>query len=159
MGWVVPIFKYKITKAGVGRSHIVVVTEDDHSLAFGWNKHGQLGSGSARNGRSHIVVVTEDDHSLAFGWNKHGQLGQVQQEMVKIEASPIRCLVSEVKSTACGANYTVWLSSVEGASILHGCIFIFIEFLNLLADNIQAFWLSIFSLDYDVNTENPKLNQ
>ncbi|KAJ0086020.1 hypothetical protein Patl1_09265 [Pistacia atlantica] len=77
--------KYKITKAGAGRSHTVVVTEDGHSLAFGWNKHGQLGSGSARN---------------------------------EIEASPVRCLVSEVKSTACGADFTVWLSSVEGASIL-----------------------------------------
>jgi len=29
-----------------------VVTEDGLSLAFGWNKHGQLGSGSARNGKS-----------------------------------------------------------------------------------------------------------
>lgn len=27
-----------------------MVTEDGHSLSFGWNKHGQLGSGSVRNG-------------------------------------------------------------------------------------------------------------
>ncbi|KAJ0049322.1 hypothetical protein Pint_15889 [Pistacia integerrima] len=47
--------KYKITKAGAGRSHTVVVTEDDHSLAFGWNKHGQLGSGLARNGEFSFV--------------------------------------------------------------------------------------------------------
>lgn len=77
--------KYKIVKAGAGRSHTVVVTNEGLSLAFGWNKHGQLGSGSARN---------------------------------EIESSPIRCQVSEVKTTACGADFTVWLSSVEGASIL-----------------------------------------
>ncbi|KAF2324660.1 hypothetical protein GH714_015985 [Hevea brasiliensis] len=76
---------YKIIRAGSGRSHTVVVTEDGQSLAFGWNKHGQLGSGSAKN---------------------------------EIESSPVRCLVSDVKNTACGADFTVWLSSVEGASIL-----------------------------------------
>ncbi|OAY50624.1 protein RCC2 homolog isoform X2 [Manihot esculenta] len=77
--------KYKIIKAGSGRSHTVVVTEDGQSLAFGWNKHGQLGSGSAKN---------------------------------EIESSPVRCLLSDIKNTACGADFTVWLSSVEGASIL-----------------------------------------
>ncbi|XVF35992.1 hypothetical protein REPUB_Repub19eG0019800 [Reevesia pubescens] len=77
--------KYKIIKAGGGRSHTVVVTDEGNSLAFGWNKHGQLGSGSTRN---------------------------------EIESSPVRCLVSQVTNTACGAEFTVWLSSVEGASIL-----------------------------------------
>ncbi|KAJ4840317.1 hypothetical protein Tsubulata_036838 [Turnera subulata] len=77
--------KYKIVKAGAGRSHTVVVTDDGQSLAFGWNKHGQLGSGSVRN---------------------------------EVESSPVRCLVSDVKTTACGADFTVWLSSVEGSSIL-----------------------------------------
>ncbi|XP_065881449.1 uncharacterized protein [Euphorbia lathyris] len=77
--------KYNIIKAGGGKGHTVVVTEDGHSLAFGWNKHGQLGSGSVKN---------------------------------EIESSPIRCLVSDVKNTACGAEFTVWLSSAEGASIL-----------------------------------------
>ncbi|OMO75307.1 Regulator of chromosome condensation, RCC1 [Corchorus olitorius] len=77
--------KYKIIKAGAGRSHTVVVTEEGNSLAFGWNKHGQLGSGSTRN---------------------------------EIESSPVRCLVSQVTDTACGAEFTAWLSSVEGASIL-----------------------------------------
>ncbi|KAJ7966837.1 Regulator of chromosome condensation (RCC1) family protein [Quillaja saponaria] len=77
--------KYKVVKAGAGRSHTVVVTEDGQSLAFGWNKHGQLGSGSAKN---------------------------------EVESTPVRCLVSEVKNTACGGDFTVWLSTVEGASIL-----------------------------------------
>ncbi|CAL1384040.1 unnamed protein product [Linum trigynum] len=77
--------KYKIVRAGAGRNHTVVVTEDGQSLAFGWNKHGQLGSGSVRN---------------------------------EIESSPVRCLVSDVKTTACGADFTVWLSSAQGATIL-----------------------------------------
>ncbi|KAJ0092147.1 hypothetical protein Patl1_26411 [Pistacia atlantica] len=46
--------KYKITKAGAGRSHIMVVIEDGHSLAFAWTKHGQLGS-STRNGEFNFV--------------------------------------------------------------------------------------------------------
>lgn len=37
-------------KAAAGRSHTVVVSDDGLSLAFGWNKYGQLGSGSAKNG-------------------------------------------------------------------------------------------------------------
>ncbi|XP_021902462.1 protein RCC2 homolog [Carica papaya] len=77
--------KYKIVRAGAGRSHSVVVTDNGQLLGFGWNKHGQLGSGSTKN---------------------------------EIESSPVRCLVSEVKDTACGAEFTVWLSSIEGASIL-----------------------------------------
>lgn len=43
--------RFKLIKAGSGRSHTVVVSEDGQSLAFGWNKHGQLGSGSVKNGR------------------------------------------------------------------------------------------------------------
>lgn len=38
----------------------------------------------------------------------------------EIESSPVRCLVSEVKYTTCGGDFTVWLSSVEGSSILYG---------------------------------------
>ncbi|GFZ10397.1 regulator of chromosome condensation (RCC1) family protein [Actinidia rufa] len=77
--------KHKIISAGSGRSHTVVVTEDGLSFAFGWNKHGQLGSGSVKN---------------------------------EIESSPVRCLVSEVKNATCGGDFTVWLTSAEGASIL-----------------------------------------
>lgn len=39
---------------------------------------------------------------------------------VERELSPVRCLVSEVKNTACGGEFTVWLSSIEGSSILYG---------------------------------------
>ncbi|MCI06074.1 protein RCC2-like, partial [Trifolium medium] len=34
-----------------------------------------------------------------------------------IEPSPVRCVVSEVKYATCGGDFTVWLSSVDGASI------------------------------------------
>lgn len=44
------VARYKVVKAGAGRNHTVVVTEDGNSLSFGWNKHGQLGSGSVKNG-------------------------------------------------------------------------------------------------------------
>ncbi|KAK6939373.1 Regulator of chromosome condensation, RCC1 [Dillenia turbinata] len=77
--------KHKIIRAGAGRCHSVVVTDSGNSFAFGWNKHGQLGSGSIKN---------------------------------ELELSPVRCHVSEVKDVACGADFTVWLTSVEGASIL-----------------------------------------
>ncbi|KAJ6845152.1 uncharacterized protein M6B38_288015 [Iris pallida] len=77
--------KYKIVKAGAGKNHTVVVTEDGRSLSFGLNKQGQLGTGSTRN---------------------------------EIEPSPVPCLVSQVTNAVCGAMFTVWLSSVEGSSIL-----------------------------------------
>ncbi|KZV44105.1 hypothetical protein F511_30982 [Dorcoceras hygrometricum] len=77
--------KHKVVTAGAGRSHTVVVTEDGLSFAFGWNKHGQLGSGSAKN---------------------------------EVESSPVRCAVSEVKASVCGGEFTVWLTSIEGSSIL-----------------------------------------
>lgn len=34
-----------------------MITEDGYSFAFGWNKHGQLGSGSAKNGRFCFVKL------------------------------------------------------------------------------------------------------
>ncbi|CAH8391091.1 unnamed protein product [Eruca vesicaria subsp. sativa] len=85
------LFKHKIVKAGAGRNHTVVVSDEGRSFAFGWNKHGQLGLGTAKNG---FVPV-------------------------EVESSPLPCVVSEeVTSIACGADFTVWLSSTEGASIL-----------------------------------------
>lgn len=77
--------KYKVVKAGSGVGHTVVLTEDGLSFSFGWNKHGQLGTGSTKN---------------------------------EFELSPVRCLITDVKDVSCGADFTVWLSSIEGASIL-----------------------------------------
>ncbi|XP_033129315.1 protein RCC2-like [Brassica rapa] len=83
--------KHKIVKAGAGRSHTVVVSDDGRSFAFGLNKHGQLGLGTAKNG---FVSV-------------------------EVESSPLPCVVSdEVTNIACGAEFTVWLSSTEGSTIL-----------------------------------------
>ncbi|KAJ3690581.1 hypothetical protein LUZ61_019745 [Rhynchospora tenuis] len=82
---VTSLSKYKVVSASVGRNHTVVVTDEGKSFSFGNNKHGQLGTGSARN---------------------------------EIEASPVLCLVSDVTNVVCGADFTVWLSSVEGSSIL-----------------------------------------
>ncbi|KAJ4964512.1 hypothetical protein NE237_024451 [Protea cynaroides] len=79
------LLKHKIIRAGAGRGHTVVVTEDGNSFSFGWNKHGQLGSGSIKN---------------------------------EFELSPVPCLVTDVTNAVCGADFTVWLSSVEGSSIL-----------------------------------------
>ncbi|EFJ10497.1 hypothetical protein SELMODRAFT_128036 [Selaginella moellendorffii] len=78
-------YRYKVVKAGSGRQHTVVITDDGNSFAFGFNKHGQLGSGHVKD---------------------------------EVEKLPLKCLVSEATHVSCGADFTVWLSSVEGASIL-----------------------------------------
>ncbi|XP_042508399.1 protein RCC2 homolog [Macadamia integrifolia] len=79
------LLKHKVIRAGAGRCHTVVVTNDGNSFTFGWNKHGQLGSGSIKN---------------------------------EFELSPVHCQVTDVTNAVCGADFTVWLSSVEGSSIL-----------------------------------------
>lgn len=40
----------------------------------------------------------------------------------EFEVSPVRCQVSEVKSAVCGGEFTVWLTSVEGSSIMYGVV-------------------------------------
>ncbi|KAM6544382.1 hypothetical protein CsatB_008829 [Cannabis sativa] len=127
----------RFVASGCASCHCVALDVEGRCYTWGRNEKGQLGHGDkiqrdrptvvselskykivqASAGRSHTVVVTDDGQSLAFGWNKHGQLGtgSVRNEF---ESSPVRCQVSDVKSTACGADFTVWLSSVEGASIL-----------------------------------------
>jgi len=127
----------RFVASGCASCHCVALDVEGRCYTWGRNERGQLGHGDtiqrdrptvvsellkykvvrAASGRAHTVVVTEDGLSLSFGWNKHGQLGSgsVRNE---IESSPVRCLVSEVKNLACGADFTVWLSSVEGASIL-----------------------------------------
>ena len=42
----------------------MVVSEDGQSLAFGWNKHGQLGSGSVKNGKFNFVSSYLSSNSL-----------------------------------------------------------------------------------------------
>ncbi|XP_057469760.1 uncharacterized protein LOC130758825 [Actinidia eriantha] len=127
----------RLVVSGCAACHCVALDVEGRCYTWGRNEKGQLGHGdtiqrdrptvvselskhkiiSAGSGRSHTVVVTEDGLSFAFGWNKHGQLGSgsVKNE---IESSPVRCLVSEVKNATCGGDFTVWLTSAEGASIL-----------------------------------------
>ena len=60
----------------------------------------------------------------------------------EIESSPVRCLVSEVKHTACGGDFTVWLSSIEGASILYGFwMKIAFSFLDSLSTGMNILFL------------------
>ncbi|KAK9053833.1 hypothetical protein SSX86_024908 [Deinandra increscens subsp. villosa] len=123
--------------SGCASCHCVALDVDGRCYTWGRNDKGQLGHGDqiqrdmptvvsalasykivkAASGRAHTVVVTEDGLSLSFGWNKHGQLGtgSVKNE---IELYPVRCMISDVTNVACGADFTVWLTSVEGASIL-----------------------------------------
>ncbi|XP_027149003.1 protein RCC2 homolog [Coffea eugenioides] len=123
--------------SGCTSCHCVALDVDGRCYTWGRNEKGQLGHGdkiqrdrptvvsglskhkviTAGAGRSHTVVVTEDGDSLAFGWNKHGQLGTGSAKN-EVELSPVRCHVSDVSNTACGADFTVWLTSVEGASIV-----------------------------------------
>ncbi|GJX67503.1 protein RCC2, partial [Tanacetum coccineum] len=57
----------------------------------------------------HTVVQTEDGCSFSFGRNKHGQL--------EVELSPVQCLITDVRDVACENDFTVWLTSLKGASI------------------------------------------
>lgn len=127
----------RLVVSGVASSHCVALDVKGRCYTWGCNDKGQLGHGDrilrdgpslvsellehsivgAGAGRSHTVVVTKDGISFSFGWNKHGQLGSGSLKN-EIESSPIRCLVSEVRNAACGADFSVWLTSTEGASIL-----------------------------------------
>ncbi|KAI8548913.1 hypothetical protein RHMOL_Rhmol07G0310700 [Rhododendron molle] len=127
----------RLVVSGCGSSHCVALDVEGRCYTWGRNDKGQLGHGDrilrdgpslvsellghniigAGAGRSHTLVVTKDGISLSFGCNKHGQLGSGSLKN-EVESSPIRCLVSEVRDAACGADFSVWLSSIEGASIL-----------------------------------------
>nr|XP_043616610.1 protein RCC2 homolog [Erigeron canadensis] len=123
--------------SGCASRHCVALGVDGRCYTWGRNEKGQLGHGDkiiyysptvvsalseykvvkAACGGGHTVVLTEDGISWSFGWNKHGQLGTGSTKN-EFELSPVRCLVSNVKDVACGTDFTVWLTSVEGATIL-----------------------------------------
>jgi alpha-tubulin suppressor-like RCC1 family protein len=127
----------RFVASGCTSCHCVALDIEGRCYTWGRNEKGQLGHGdtvdrdrptivsalseckivTAGAGKNHTVVITDDGNSLAFGWNKHGQLGSGSAKN-EIEFSPVRCLVSDVQYTACGAEFIVWLSSTEGASIL-----------------------------------------
>uniref|UniRef100_A0A0D9WAS1 Uncharacterized protein n=1 Tax=Leersia perrieri TaxID=77586 RepID=A0A0D9WAS1_9ORYZ len=123
--------------SGCTACHCVALDTEGRCYTWGRNEKGQLGHGDTlqRNlptvvselskykvvkasvGRNHTVVVTDDGKSFSFGHNKHGQLGTGSLRN-EIETSPVPCLVTEATNAICGADFTVWLSSVEGSSIL-----------------------------------------
>ncbi|GAB4839442.1 hypothetical protein Ancab_028964 [Ancistrocladus abbreviatus] len=127
----------RFVASGCVSCHCVALDVEGRCYTWGRNERGQLGHGDclqrdrptvvselskykiigAAAGRSHTVVVTEDGQSLAFGWNKHGQLGSGSLRN-EIEPSPVRCLVSVVKNVTCGGEFSVWLTTVEGSSIM-----------------------------------------
>ncbi|XP_020245263.1 protein RCC2 isoform X2 [Asparagus officinalis] len=127
----------RFVASGCTSCHCVALDVKGRCYTWGRNEKGQLGHGDTRNramptivselskykvvragaGRNHTVIVTEDGDSFSFGMNKHGQLGtgSIKNE---VEPSPVPCLVSQATIAVCGAEFTVWLSSVEGSSIL-----------------------------------------
>ncbi|CAI9281604.1 unnamed protein product [Lactuca saligna] len=127
----------RFVASGSASSHCVALDVDGRCYTWGRNDKGQLGHGDkiirekptlvsglskykvvkAGSGSGHTVVQTEDGLSFSFGWNKHGQLGTGSTKN-EFELSPVRCLITDVKDVSCGAEFTVWLSSIEGASIL-----------------------------------------
>ncbi|KAL5706558.1 hypothetical protein ACHQM5_024709 [Ranunculus cassubicifolius] len=127
----------RFVASGCASAHCVALDVQGRCYTWGKNKNGQLGHGDfiqrdrptlvsalskytiikAGAGRSHTVVVTDEGNSFSFGWNKHGQLGSGSTKN-ESEKSPVPCGVPEVTTAVCGGDFTVWLSSVEGSSIL-----------------------------------------
>ncbi|KAI3969976.1 hypothetical protein MKW92_007860 [Papaver armeniacum] len=123
--------------AGCVSGHCVALDVEGRVYTWGKNKRGQLGHGdmiqrdsptivsglsghkiiNAGAGRAHTVVVTDDGKSFAFGWNKHGQCG-TGSARTEFQQAPVSSQVSEVTNVVCGGDFTVWLSSVVGSSIL-----------------------------------------
>ncbi|MCL7037136.1 hypothetical protein MKW94_025705 [Papaver nudicaule] len=127
----------RFVAAGCVSWHCVALDVEGRVYTWGRNEKGQLGHGDmlqrdrptvvsglakhkivkASAGKAHTVVVTNDGKSFAFGWNKHGQCGTGSAK-TEFEQSPVPSQVSEVTNVVCGGDFTVWLSSVEGSSIL-----------------------------------------
>ncbi|XP_044962058.1 protein RCC2-like [Hordeum vulgare subsp. vulgare] len=127
----------RFVASGCAACHCVALSSDGRCFSWGRNENGQLGHGDTllRNlptvvselskyniiaagvGRKHTVVVTDQGKSFAFGDNKHGQLGTGSLKKGTV-VSPVPCLVTEATNAVCGADFTVWLSTVEGSSIL-----------------------------------------
>ncbi|KAJ1273314.1 hypothetical protein BS78_06G270700 [Paspalum vaginatum] len=127
----------RFVASGCTACHCVALDAEGRCYSWGRNEKGQLGHGDTllRNlptivsqlskyktikasvGRNHTVIVTDEGKSFSFGHNKHGQLGTGSLRN-EIESSPVPCIVTEATNAVCGADFTVWLSSVEGSSIL-----------------------------------------
>lgn len=124
---------------GSAACHCIALDASGRTYTWGRNEKGQLGHGDlfTRNsptvvtaptlarskvikaslGKQHTVVVTADGQSFGFGFNKHGQLGAgfCKEEIEKL---PVRSLVSDATNVSCGADFTMWLTSANGSSIM-----------------------------------------
>ncbi|PHT51276.1 Cell differentiation protein RCD1 -like protein [Capsicum baccatum] len=76
--------KFKIVKAAAGRSHTVVVTDDGQSFAFGWNKHGQLGIGHAKNGKPFCYSRLLFPFSVSYSLAPKSDLGHMDPYFIYI---------------------------------------------------------------------------
>ncbi|PKA48785.1 Ultraviolet-B receptor UVR8 [Apostasia shenzhenica] len=127
----------RVVASGCSSCHCVALDVEGRCYTWGRNEKGQLGHGDIRHrylpaiihglseykivgaaaGRNHTVVITDEGKGFSFGLNKHGQLGTGSAKN-EIETYPVPCMVSHVTNVACGADFSVWLSSEEGSSIL-----------------------------------------
>ncbi|KAG0624075.1 hypothetical protein M758_3G222100 [Ceratodon purpureus] len=122
---------------GAAACHCIALDAEGRTYTWGRNEKGQLGHGDTftRNsptivaslarhkvvkaslGRQHTIVITAEGQSLGFGFNKHGQLGSGSCKE-EFEKSPVKCLVTDATHVSCGAEFTVWLTSAAGSSIV-----------------------------------------
>jgi alpha-tubulin suppressor-like RCC1 family protein len=80
-----------VVSVAAGGAHTLAIKSDGSLWAFGWNRYGQLGDGTAINrskpvkimdgvaaisvGAFHSLILKEDGSLCAFGNNTYGQLG------------------------------------------------------------------------------------
>ena len=106
-------------------------------FAFGWNGHGQLGTGDETErpaprplrmvgirialiaaGSSHSVAVDTEGTAWAWGANAHGQLG-AGDFSDRCEPTRLDCEGQRISGIACGARHTV-LCTARGRVIVCG---------------------------------------
>ncbi|KAJ0875670.1 putative regulator of chromosome condensation 1/beta-lactamase-inhibitor protein II [Helianthus annuus] len=98
-------------------SHTVVATEDGLSFSFGWNKHGQLGTGSTKRvacGADFTVWLTSDEELLDFHSMVNLDMDLTWSIILKIALLPaaISSFADEtIVNMACGSNHTVAVES------------------------------------------------
>ena len=113
-----------------GCEHTMVVLKNGSLMAFGYNNHGQLGSGNNQTQPTpklvrglenrqvtvlscslyHSVVAVLEMEVLAFGRNDFGQLGLGDTSHRSIPQSILRLKGRTITSLACGQYHTCIVS-------------------------------------------------
>lgn len=128
-----------ITRIAAGSASCFCVALDIEGQCYTWgrNEGGQLGHGDVKmrqsptkvegfgkqvavriaGGKNHTVLVMDNGNSYAWGSNQYGQLGTGSLKNDQ-ELSPVPTLVQNATDVACGADFTMWLTSSEKASIM-----------------------------------------